>query len=329
MKNWLFLWACCLVTASIAVSSVEAYWRSHGHRPSMVDSLEHWAFYRSKVSDNQREHVVLVGSSRIQLGFSTDTFREKFPRHQLTQLAIDSRFPIAVLRDLANDEQFRGIAICSMTALGFLRQNWEDQQDYVEFFHHDYMFHHAWDGIVGSRLKAQLVVLSPKVRIDRVLRAVLTQSPLPEPSYLVTRADRSRLADYSMMNDIESHRRRRVDNHKKWLDNHQRLTAQDWMKDVAKIEELVQRIHRRGGQVVFVRFPTADEHWIVDEATYPKADYWDRMAAYTSARTIHFADIPALSRFELPDTSHLDQKDAPEFTLALLNQLRRHQVVPR
>lgn len=36
---------------------------------------------------------------------------------------------------------------------------------------------------------------------------------------------------------------------------------------------------------------------------------------------LHFQDIDALARFDRPDRSHIDQKDKPAFTCALLAAL--------
>jgi hypothetical protein len=91
---------------------------------------------------------------------------------------------------------------------------------------------------------------------------------------------------------------------------------------------LVESIQKRGGKVIFARFPTSGEHRVLDERYYPRREYWDRFAARTPALAIHFDDVPALSRFELPDTSHLDSRDTPAFTEALIEELARRGVIP-
>ena len=83
----------------------------------------------------------------------------------------------------------------------------------------------------------------------------------------------------------------------------------------------LRRIEARGGQVVFVRMPTSDEHWELDERYYPRAQYWDRLGSITGVATVHFADDPRTSAFSCPDTSHLDYRDAPRFTEGLLEVL--------
>ena len=49
--------------------------------------------------------------------------------------------------------------------------------------------------------------------------------------------------------------------------------------------------------------------------------FWDNMARRVSGRWIHFRDIPGVNRFTLPDTSHIDKRDKPEFTRRIINEL--------
>ena len=65
----------------------------------------------------------------------------------------------------------------------------------------------------------------------------------------------------------------------------------------------------------------------MDQDTYPRSAYWDHLAAATGAATLHFQDEPELTRFECPDTSHLDQRDAPAFTAALVDALARDGIL--
>ena len=60
-----------------------------------------------------------------------------------------------------------------------------------------------------------------------------------------------------------------------------------------------------------------------------RARYWDRLAEHTGAITIHFHDLPRVRELPLPDGSHLDLRDAPTFTAALLDELARRGVLPQ
>ena len=101
---------------------------------------------------------------------------------------------------------------------------------------------------------------------------------------------------------------------------------EEWLKLTAPIERAVDAIQSRGGRVVFVRFPTSGEMLALSRRVYPKEIYWDRFAATTSAAMVHFLDVPSLSKFDCPDLSHLDRRDAVRFTEGLIAELQRRGI---
>lgn len=301
------------------VAAAENFWRGKGHRPSVVDSPALWAYHRSMMPQNDKFQVTLLGASRIQVSFSTKIFRDRFHNLSLTQLAITGKYPLGTLLNIAQDDAAHGLIVCSITANGFSTENWSDQQEYVDYFNNQNHNHYLTRLINTSFLQERLVVLSPQIKIDRVLHSILARKPLPRPNYHTTFSDRSKCANYSLT-DIEKVRSDRI---KRVSDKLAEVivSPEVWMQDLEHVEKWVKKIQQRGGRVVFVRFPTSDEHWAIDEKYFPRELYWDRMAEFTSAETIHFADYPSLSHFHLPDTSHLDCKDKPQFTNALLDIL--------
>jgi hypothetical protein len=141
----------------------------------------------------------------------------------------------------------------------------------------------------------------------------------PKPPYVTTHADRTRYANFSLT-DLEDKRTRRLARIETW--ENEKPDAKQWLQDALGLEPAVAAIQARGGKVVYVRMPTCDALWDADERMFPKAQFWDQLAARTHAIAIHFKDDPTLASFDCPDTSHLDMRDAPAFTRALLQVLR-------
>jgi hypothetical protein len=94
-----------------------------------------------------------------------------------------------------------------------------------------------------------------------------------------------------------------------------------------RVEPLVQRIRSHGGEVVFVHLPISGRLAELADQKYPRAQYWDLFAARTSAKVLHFRDVPALAALQCPDSMHLDQRDQRTFTLALVAALRERGVL--
>ena len=321
-KNWSVIWTLSILVSVGVLGGSEAFWRNRGHRPWLGDTKARWADHLASAHERREKQVVLLGASLMQLGFSTDVSRERFPDYPVTQLAINTgEGAIPVLRDLASDEQFRGIVICSIREEWFSRDKWHVQQKYVEYHHHAYATRWDLDPAIAQFVRSRTVITNPNLRLDNLLRSTLRGNSFPAPplSYLEIRDDRSILADYTMT-DLDERRR------KEFLKNAERsmpkgISARQALSDMAEAEEYVRRIQLRGGEVVFLRMPVSQDAWKREQQCYPRGEYWDAMAASSTAVTIHFQDIPAFGDLKFSDLTHLDYRESRRFTAALLDEL--------
>ena len=76
----------------------------------------------------------------------------------------------------------------------------------------------------------------------------------------------------------------------------------------------VAKIRARGGEVVFVRPPSALELRVYEEETVPRTRGWDQLLEGADVRGVHFADDPAMQGLVLPEYSHLSRACATVFT---------------
>lgn len=317
------MWLLAVVLIVGGVGGLEAYVRSRGYVPSVKDDEYAWAWARGKVSDGSPRSVAILGTSRILLAFSQQAFEEAAPGYPVTQLAIDGSQPAGSLIDLAEDPEFVGIAIVDTQEFGIVPENWHRQDAYVE------AYHRKWRA-PGAMVERWLATEAQK---RMALFEVSGMKPIlnawhQTPPYVVTHADRTQYADYSK-SGVAKQKKRQVDKVEKRMERPgaTQKIADDWLARAMQIEPYVEKIQARGGVVVFVRMPTCDERWELDQHDSPKDRFWDRFAAATKAVTVHFKDYPELSGFECPDTSHLDSKDAPAFTRGLVTVLQRKGVL--
>ena len=308
----------------IGICGVEVFWRHLGHHPSVADDPAWWAHHRAVASNLDTKTIALLGTSRIQLGFSTEVFRDRYPEWKIAHLAVNGRRPIPALLDLSEDEKFRGIVICDARANTFDSSSGADQQEYVDYFHREFSasLNGQVNRVIGSHFQSMFVSINPWVRLGRVIKELIRHNALPEPNYLVTNFDRSRAADYTLI-DVAEHRQSRIDRVRQGIASRRRPKPEEWLDNLEKIKNAVSKIKSRGGDVVFVRFPTTGEHWQLDEQAWPRRIYWDQIGKHTGAHTVHFQDIAALADLDCPDTSHIDQRDKASFTSALLDELVR------
>ncbi|MFC1765857.1 hypothetical protein ACFL6U_27740 [Planctomycetota bacterium] len=323
------LWLMVFVITVSALYGWETFLRRHGHRPTVVDNHALWALQRDRVdSPDSEKTLVCLGDCRMQLGFMPSLVNVQQPDFRVVQLAVHESSPMMALRDLAAHEDFNGIVLCGLTPREFCDDIWDSQQAYVDFYHRQFGLNVKLNRCVSNWMQCAFTFLHPHVRLDDMFVHWLQNRTVKNPYYLETRADRSRLADYSGA-DLPQQKAwalGRLD----WylLDRGAVVPSEAWVEGALRTNAWVQAIQDRGGDVVFVRFPTSGQHLMKEQLGFPRQEYWDAFAAQTPAYTIHFQDEPTLEYFYCPDTSHLDRRDTPRFTLALLDILVRDGILP-
>jgi hypothetical protein len=99
----------------------------------------------------------------------------------------------------------------------------------------------------------------------------------------------------------------------------------DWV--IGRSIEAIRRIRARGGDVVFVRPPSAPQLRVNEEQRIPRARGWDRLVRRTGAAAVHADDLPQAQQLVLPEWSHLTRACATVFTDAYVRRLT--ELTPR
>lgn len=317
----LWLSVTSLVVFFLCIS--EFYWRKEGFLPNIVDSQIFWSEHRHRVyTVNGRKKLVIVGTSRAQLGIDPTVLNETFPEFDTIQLAIDGALPFEIIKDLCTDPKFDGIILADVT-VPFLcvtdSTSKRKELEYLSYYHHTFQtaaaFEKRMNASMGVFLQSHLVIFSPALSFKSLLYSRLN----PEWLYFHMHTNRFRPAFYYdrlTPEELLVHKTKRIER----ITQHTTLlTPQEKLKEIAQndLRPLYAQLRQRGGHMVLVRMPTTGAHWQVDERMAPKATYWDTLEGLTGIPTLHFLDYPALSKFDCPDTSHLDARDVTEFTRTL------------
>jgi hypothetical protein len=294
----------------------------------VVDDKTLWSIQRDRVySEDSEEVIVLLGDCRVQLGLVPEVLREGLPGHRVVQLAIEQSSPMATLRDLAADEAFDGIVLCGANTRLLFPDMWDSQQAYVDHYHERFRLEKRFHRQISTWVQSTFVSVHPELRVDDIVVNLVKEGKLPEPYHIEIEPDRTHRGDYSNV-DIEAHRTYAAGQAQWQRTNAPLVSPPKWLQEIGEIEDWVQAIQKRGGEVVFVRMPTTGAIYTGDEFIFPKRRYWDAFAAWTSAPCVHFKDWPQLASFDCPDLSHLDRTDAPAFTVALAQILADQGALP-
>ncbi len=317
---WGRTWILAIVLAAIALGAIELHWRGRGFEPAVSDSARLWSAHRRRAQELEQPGSVIVGASRAQYGFDLEAFADETGWPEPIQLALQGRSPLPVLQDLADDPSFSGLVIVEVTdriVFQATRQRERRARQRVaesrELAVNQTESLEGWmDQLVGRTFAFR----NPELAPDRVL--ALSQAGLP-----VVPRERRVLADRSAKMDFD-----RVDAaglERRWLG---RATSEKppgprLRNRVAReFAAAVEAIRARGGEVVLVKLPNSGRLAEVEDAKFPRDQFWDVLVERVGGPSIHFEDYEELRATATPDGSHISANDAPGFTRSLARILQ-------
>lgn len=309
-RFWLWTWLFALGATIVCGVSWEVFWRYKGFVPSLTNDPQLWITARKRVSEGDGAAVVLVGSSRMQLGINPEALTATTRWRRPVQLAIAMGSSMPILEDLSRDVSFRGLILCGLHPLIFF-----DSTRQLDLISRGYLkalststtsdrIEQRLRMTVQQNLVSRLPALSPR----QLWRSVLRRE-WPSPSHVVITSERFGYADFQRARNEPGRPEPR------WMGRPYDKPGIRGL--VGFVERAVQRIREHGGDVVFVRMPSSGSARVNERRLFPRKDYWDFFAAQSTASTIHFEDYPELKDFVLPDGDHLDQRQAVTFSAAL------------
>ena len=315
--HWRKTWFFSLIIVVMSLFVWEEICKTSGFTADSVrDTDVLWARTREKASLLKDKAVILLGASRMQLGLNLKVLRQYTQTHPV-QLAIDGNGFFPVLENLANDPEITGTIIISVDVQHLSRQTKSDRaNEWVQYYNERKsnrmpLYYRGLEEKLSIWVNQLFAFRVADAKPHQVLYSIITNTGNFH-NIIYTLPDRSRQADYSQY--VNNEAKKRVQNIKR-----QPVvgTDPDFLTRIDELEALIKRIQDRGGKVVLVRFPSDGNAWKGENLAYPREFYWDKITANVSCRTIHFKDYPALSKYTLPDGSHLDYRDAIPFTQSL------------
>jgi hypothetical protein len=302
---WVRTWTLFCLLFLLFFCAWEGAWRMRGFKPSLIDDESLWASERRSVGSDS---FVLVGASKTLLGINPEVFARTSGVRPV-QLAIDGSQATPVLKNLAEDNSFRGTVLFDLMESEIDGTTTPGKEErYLQKYRQQNISDRT-EQWLRHRLQSAFVFPKPELSPRHVWEGIRS-GHLPAPFYLQIQPDRYARADYSTV-DLTNFFKASNSSGQRLPPG---LSAEEFLTRTAALEQYVTRIQDRGGHVIFIRMPSSGRLWEAQEARYPKSVYWDAFAARTKAITIHFRDYPELSQYELPDTTHLDYRQAEVFT---------------
>lgn len=275
--------------------------------------------------------AAIVGDSRILFDTDLDRF-EALTGVRPIQLAIHGTSALTLLENIADDKDFKGVLIVGLADTMFF-QPFDGYGQYVR----DTAEYRAPYRIVSNEidhvLQRRIAFLDSNYRLsvlahrlDPNFRAGV-EGPKDDIWKVMEMGEHRQgyLWDRVEYDPVIQARSRWA-----WKGFKEKFpfTPQLIAKGQARAKAAVDKIRARGGEVVFVRPPSAPQLRVNEEAQVPKAKGWDVLLRNTHSVGVHFDDLPASVRgLTLPEWSHLDRRCATVFTDAYVRRLT--ELTPR
>ena len=319
-RRWLLTSAIAGACLLASLTVVERYWRRHGFTPGVIDSMQLWSLQRDQARHAAPRPLVFLGASRTLFGIDLPTARAMLPGWQPLMLALNGRYPLAALRDLAEDDAFRGTVVFDIDSRGLARSNHAAQMPYVRHYHDQWSPSWRWHRQFLNHWQGRLALGNPDLAIVRVLQRRAAGQPRPELPTHTTAPDRDSRLDFQRVDAavLAAGFERGL---RAALEADPPPPPEQWQAELAELPGLIARIRQRGGDVIFYTPPVSGAQDTLAEAAFPRASYWNPFVARLGVHALIGNDVPALRAIPLPDTSHMDASDKPTYTRALLQTL--------
>lgn len=314
----------------IVVAATAAWeWRMRGlglRAGDLDDGAAHWIVERRRVEAGDHDDVVILGSSRILFDTDLDVWEEMTGRRPV-QLALPGTSPRLFLERFAEESRFSGLVIVGVTPGAYFsgfttafpeyleaNDSWRDQSPSARFGHR-----------IGLLLSRGLAFLDDNYRLGTLIERIdlPDRSGVDRPFMNVWKLSESfRDRQTQMWPRLESDARLLGHARQVWMQRDRGPPPEELLERIfAETRRDVEKIRARGGDVVFVRAPSAGPLLERENRNTPRERTWDRLLRETRAPGIHFEDHPDMQGLDVPEWSHLSAESATRFTRAYVRLL--------
>jgi hypothetical protein len=339
MKANSLLRACILtfLLATICMASLEMYWRGRGFTSTFNDDKILWANKRKEIYTPATDATVIVGGSRIKFDFDVPTW-EKLTGEKAIQLAILGTPGRLVLRDLANDENFRGKVIIDVADAQFFSFPDSAQRDRLARealgYYYDETPAQRVSASINYFLESKLVFLEEgkfsltsflgKLKITNRPGVNVSPSTFTPEEFGVSNFNRQSWITPMFLADPRLQKKQK-DFWTRGIKRASPIKGDTLHTFLEQTKKAIDKIRARGGMVAFVRPPSDGDYIEMESRLYPREKYWDYLLEYTNTPGIHYADYPATANLICAEWSHLTLDGAETYTTQLVKILHEEK----
>jgi hypothetical protein len=324
-QPWPRILAAALSLVLVAMGAWEWRMRALGLQAGdLDDGPSFWAEQRRRL-DGGDVKIAILGDSRILYDTNLARF-ELLTGVRPVQLAIAGSNALPFLENLASAARFNGLAIVGIADRSYFRDGAGLGGAALERYRFESPAVRA-SFLLHRSLSRVLAFLDDNYRLNKLVRHLDegwrtgAQFPVPERLWkLGTVTDERQTFLWAR---VENDPRVRAHQRSTWGRAAPQVSAATILSTIERTRIAVAKIRARGGEVVFVRPPSAPELRVYEEETVPRSRGWDQLLERADVRGVHFVDDPAMQGLVLPEYSHLSRACAIVFTDAYVRAVAK------
>ncbi len=334
------------VITIVFLTSWEIHWRSEGYPIAPEDDKALWAEQRTKLEELNSDGVVLLGSSRVLFDIQLNEWEAETGVRPV-MLAAAGTMPMPVFKDIVENSQFNGTLLIGVTPPLYFSPTIKDNifyrriANWVEHYHKrtyaDKINHLLSKGpqnsfaFLNATEETFYTELDLKTLIDRIPMPMRVMQPPPFPAFQYLDKDRN-ITMFDIAVTDTTYARMITDFWSFVIQPPPNLPPPEVIEEmkngiIATTVELVEKFKTRGGKVIFIRCPSQNHFRMAENGGFPRAENWNKLIKVAGSASYHFEDHDFMSKYTLPEWSHLATPDARVFTTDLVRQMKKDGVL--
>lgn len=326
-----------IVLSIIGLTAWELHWRSQPdyYKAFVNDDRYLWAAHRAKVETATDQDIVIIGASRTGFNFNTHVWKEVQGIKPIN-LSTNGKPAGPFLEDIVRNTKFKGTLIIGVTPLLWFTDN-ENQrsigaQKWVNHYHKQ-TYAQELGYFLSKPLQRNLVMLTSSeldfyndLDLKALLNTINIDGRIPTGGKLLNFGyndeDRNLIMFSSMVSNPDF--AKKISN--VWNGFLPTLPDYEIVKDfIPKVIEdqatLINAFKARGGKVIFVHHESESAWYANSNRMLPRDKVWDRFIKTVDCPSYHFEDYEFMSKYTLPEWSHMNAEDSKTYTRDMVNQL--------
>lgn len=286
------------------------------------DDRDYWVEERRRLDRSPADSVVIIGDSRILFGTELSKWKELTGRRPV-QLALPATSSLPFLRDLADDERFKGLVVIGISEPSLFTDDYGRRVSVLKYLKDQSPSQRSGHFLYKEASRHLAFLDSNYKAFDLLKRLDWPVRPGAEPLEVWKISEAYDDRQLYLWNRVATDPKLNAHARYVWQQYWEGDPASPALIDatIARAKADIDRIRARGGEVVWLRAPSAGPLLAAEHQRFPRAIGWDRIVRETDSFGLNFEDYAQMRNLDIPEWSHLSQAGAQAYTDAYVRVL--------